>query len=229
MVALGSAGARRIPGSTRSASFVRTIEPPGISTPAANRFMVNYRVRDLDDLVERRRAAGETLAGSCVERDEGRFAWMLDPDGQKVELWEPSSSPPAGSQADGPVEGIGGVFFRSPKVAELKAWYAEIGVVPGEDGYVTFPQTLADGTLGFTAWEIFPHDTLYFDSGGVKNPHPFMVNFRVRGLDKLLDGLRADGVWVDPNIEAYDFGNFGWIVDPTGARVELWELLADSS
>ncbi len=55
-----------------------------------------------------------------------------------------------------------------------------------------------------------------------------MVNFRVGDLDGLLDRLRTDGVWVDPNTEAYEYGKFGWIVDPLGARVELWEPMGGS-
>ncbi|WP_419166216.1 VOC family protein [Candidatus Palauibacter sp.] len=51
------------------------------------------------------------------------------------------------------------------------------------------------------------------------------VNLRVQDLDGLVASLRGGGggVWVDPNTEAYEYGKFAWIVDPTGARVELWE------
>jgi predicted enzyme related to lactoylglutathione lyase len=50
-----------------------------------------------------------------------------------------------------------------------------------------------------------------------------MINFRVDGLDALLAQLRAAGVEVDERIEQSEFGRFGWVVDPEGTRVELWQ------
>ena len=57
--------------------------------PSNASFMINYRVDDLDGLLASLRAAGiEVLKGP--ESDEnGKFAWIMDPDGNKVELWEP--------------------------------------------------------------------------------------------------------------------------------------------
>ncbi|HZX70702.1 MAG TPA: VOC family protein, partial [Rhodanobacter sp.] len=62
-------------------------------------------------------------------------------------------------------------------------------------------------------------DTDYFGPG----PQSHMLNFRVDDLDALLEQLRADGVEVDERIDQSDFGRFGWIVDPEGTRVELWQ------
>jgi predicted enzyme related to lactoylglutathione lyase len=39
----------------------------------------------------------------------------------------------------------------------------------------------------------------------------------------MLDQLRAAGVQVDDKVEEYDYGNFGWVMDPEGNRIELWE------
>ena len=50
-----------------------------------------------------------------------------------------------------------------------------------------------------------------------------MINFRVDNLDELLKALREEGVEVDPKVEESDYGNFGWITDPEGNRVELSE------
>jgi len=50
-----------------------------------------------------------------------------------------------------------------------------------------------------------------------------MVNFRVHDLDALLEQLRREGVEVDQKSEKSEFGYFGWIMDPEGNRVELWE------
>ncbi len=50
-----------------------------------------------------------------------------------------------------------------------------------------------------------------------------MINFRVRNLRSILDQLRQEGVRVDDKVEEYHYGNFGWIMDPEGNRIELWE------
>ena len=50
-----------------------------------------------------------------------------------------------------------------------------------------------------------------------------MINFRVDDLDALLAQLRAAGVEVDERVEQSEFGRFGWIVDPEGTRIELWQ------
>lgn len=57
--------------------------------PSDAPFMINYRVDDLDALLADLRSAGvEVLKGPDVD-ENGKFAWILDPDGNKVELWEP--------------------------------------------------------------------------------------------------------------------------------------------
>lgn len=53
-----------------------------------------------------------------------------------------------------------------------------------------------------------------------------MLNLQVDDLDGLLDRLIAEVVTVDPKRESYDFGKFGWITDPEGNRVELWQPVA---
>jgi predicted enzyme related to lactoylglutathione lyase len=53
-----------------------------------------------------------------------------------------------------------------------------------------------------------------------------MINFQVDDLDGVLDRLIAEGVTVDPKRDSYDFGKFGWFIDPEGNRVELWQPVA---
>ena len=50
--------------------------------------MINYRVADLDSLLEALEKEGVTIAGRQDE-SYGKFAWIIDPDGNRVELWEP--------------------------------------------------------------------------------------------------------------------------------------------
>ncbi|HEX2569935.1 MAG TPA: VOC family protein [Polyangia bacterium] len=57
--------------------------------PSQSSFMINYRVRDLKALLAQLRAEGVEPVGDMEESEYGRFAWLLDPEGNKVELWEP--------------------------------------------------------------------------------------------------------------------------------------------
>lgn len=58
-------------------------------SPSDSSFMINYRVDDLDALLARLQAAGVAVAGGPESHENGKFAWIMDPDGNKVELWEP--------------------------------------------------------------------------------------------------------------------------------------------
>ena len=57
--------------------------------PGKASFMVNYRVEDLHALVEALKAEGCNVLDKVDESDFGKFAWVLDPEGNKVELWQP--------------------------------------------------------------------------------------------------------------------------------------------
>jgi catechol 2,3-dioxygenase-like lactoylglutathione lyase family enzyme len=61
--------------------------------PSTGDFMINYAVDDMDAFLSRLRAKGVAI----LKRDDdpnGRFAWILDPEGNKIELWEPKNSTP---------------------------------------------------------------------------------------------------------------------------------------
>jgi predicted enzyme related to lactoylglutathione lyase len=51
--------------------------------------MINYRVDDLEELLSQLRAAEVEIVQGPESHENGKFAWILDPDGNKVELWEP--------------------------------------------------------------------------------------------------------------------------------------------
>ena len=61
-------------------------------SPSQASFMINYRVDDLDGLLANLRAAGVEIVGGPDADDNGTFAWILDPDGNKVELWQPKAT-----------------------------------------------------------------------------------------------------------------------------------------
>lgn len=57
--------------------------------PSESSFMINYRVDDLDGLLTRFKENGVEIVKGPDDDFNGRFAWVMDPDGNKVELWEP--------------------------------------------------------------------------------------------------------------------------------------------
>jgi catechol 2,3-dioxygenase-like lactoylglutathione lyase family enzyme len=59
--------------------------------PSTAPFMINYIVDDLDALLARLSTAGVQIDPKREDCDYGRFAWIFDPDGNKIELWEPPS------------------------------------------------------------------------------------------------------------------------------------------
>ena len=58
-------------------------------SPSSASFMINYRVDNLGELLEQLRAAGIEIVKGPESAENGKFAWIMDPDGNKVELWEP--------------------------------------------------------------------------------------------------------------------------------------------
>jgi len=58
-------------------------------SPSDSSFMINYRVDNLDEMIEQLRAGGVEVLQGPESHENGKFAWILDPDGNKVELWEP--------------------------------------------------------------------------------------------------------------------------------------------
>ena len=59
--------------------------------PSESAFMINYRVDNLLELIASLKAAGIALLKGPDSDENGKFAWIMDPDGNKVELWEPKA------------------------------------------------------------------------------------------------------------------------------------------
>lgn len=117
--------------------------------------------------------------------------------------------------------GIGGIFFKARDKAALAAWYRDHLGVPVESwGGAAFNWRDHDPHQdATTVWSVFAADTTYFQPSEAS----FMVNFRVRDLDAMLAQLRAAECDVADRIEDSEFGRFGWVMDPEGNRVELWQ------
>ena len=112
------------------------------------------------------------------------------------------------------VLGIGGYFVRAADPAALAAWYREcLGL--DVDAHGVWRQ--GEGPTVFAA---FDPDTDYFGSRDQQT----MLNFRVRDLDAMLAQLRDKGADVAGEPEEMEgVGRFGWVTDPEGNRIELWE------
>lgn len=119
------------------------------------------------------------------------------------------------------VTGIGGVFFKARDAEQLRAWYrTHLGLDIQDWGGVSFRSPDgSDGGEAVTVWTVFPRTSNYFDP----SPAPFMINYRVDDLRAMLAELRERGCVVDERIEESEFGKFGWVQDPEGNRLELWE------
>jgi predicted enzyme related to lactoylglutathione lyase len=120
------------------------------------------------------------------------------------------------------VTGIGGVFFKSQDPKALGAWYkTHLGIDVQEWGGAAFRWTGPDTPegSGTTAWSLFPAATTHF----APSTASFMINYRVDDLLALLAALRVEGVQVDEKVDESEYGKFGWIIDPEGNRVELWQ------
>jgi predicted enzyme related to lactoylglutathione lyase len=57
--------------------------------PSVKHFMINLRVEDMDGLLEDLKKKGVEIVGDPLNEEYGKFAWIMDPEGNKIELWEP--------------------------------------------------------------------------------------------------------------------------------------------
>ncbi len=120
------------------------------------------------------------------------------------------------------VKAFGGVFFKAKDPKAMCAWYDQhLGTRFGKATYSYFKWSERDqpGLIGSTSYGIFNEKSEYY----APSTSPFMLNFRVNNLDALMEKLKADGVQMVGEIDRVEYGNFGWIMDPEGNKIELWE------
>jgi len=115
--------------------------------------------------------------------------------------------------------GVGGVFFKSRNPQALMTWYqAHLGF-PGEstDYASFFPGAMPAG--GCTVFSPFKDTTGYF----APSKREFMFNLVVDNLDEALAQVVAGGAELVGDPQSFDYGRFGWFMDPDGNKVELWQ------
>jgi predicted enzyme related to lactoylglutathione lyase len=120
------------------------------------------------------------------------------------------------------VTGLGGVFFKAKDSKTLGDWYRTHLGMPVEDGgfaVLRWREHDEPSRVGSTVWAVFDETTDYLGGTGQRA----MINYRVADLDAVLAALRSEGVSVDDHVQADENGRFGWITDPEGNRIELWQ------
>ncbi len=114
------------------------------------------------------------------------------------------------------VLGFGGFFFRAEDPGALAGWYRDhLGVdpVPGDE---TGSPWMTEA--GATVFAPFAADTDYFAPD-----KSFMLNFRVRDLDAMIEQLERAGIDIYNRQEIEGIGRFAHLRDPEGNPIELWE------
>jgi len=120
------------------------------------------------------------------------------------------------------VTGIGGIFFTARDPVALRAWYRQhLGIDVQDWGGAALRWVDDEGrpVAGTTVWSVADAANDYFAPG----KSSFMVNYRVADLHALLAELRKEGCNVLDRTDDSEFGKFGWVIDPEGNKVELWE------
>jgi predicted enzyme related to lactoylglutathione lyase len=122
------------------------------------------------------------------------------------------------------VTGVGGIFFKADDPAKIRDWYKKhLGMDGMQDWGFVFKWKELDNSNApvpaSTSWSPFKADTKHFNP----SEKQFMFNYRVENLVELLKVLKEEGVQIVGEIEEYPYGKFGWIMDPEGNKIELWE------
>jgi predicted enzyme related to lactoylglutathione lyase len=120
------------------------------------------------------------------------------------------------------VTGIGGIFFNAKDPVALRAWYQRhLGIDVQAWGGAAFAWADAAGnaTTGTTIWSVGAADSNPF----APSTSTFMVNYRVDDLAGLLQALRDEGCNVLDKMDDSEYGKFGWVMDPEGNKIELWQ------
>jgi predicted enzyme related to lactoylglutathione lyase len=119
------------------------------------------------------------------------------------------------------VTAIGGIFFKSDNPEESKDWYRKhLGIESDKyGGAFEWRHSQDPDKKGYTAWSVFDSQTEYTKP----STKEFMINYRVENLEELLKTLEKEGVEIVGKMESFEYGKFGWIMDPNGIKIELWE------
>jgi predicted enzyme related to lactoylglutathione lyase len=122
----------------------------------------------------------------------------------------------------GRVTGIGGIFFYAKNPQLLHDWYKKnLGIdIQDWGGTVfTWEDENGDPTKGTSVFSIADIKSDQFAPSKAN----FMINFRVDNVTELVNSLRSAGCQVLDEIQESEYGKFGWVIDPEGNKIELWQ------
>ena len=122
----------------------------------------------------------------------------------------------------GKITGLGGIFVKANDPKALADWYEQYLGIPFEgNSYVNLPFADPEGKLtkGYNVLAFFPHQATYY----APSEKEAMINLRVEDLPGLMEELKSKGVELIGEPIDEEYGKFGWIMDPEGNKIELWE------
>ena len=119
------------------------------------------------------------------------------------------------------VTGIGGIFFKCKDPKAINEWYkTHLGFDTSPYGTSFEWREIDDSTKkGLTQWNPFAENTKYFEP----STKDFMINYRVKNLEALVEQLKNEGVTIVDKIEDSEYGKFVHILDMEGNKIQLWE------
>ncbi len=120
------------------------------------------------------------------------------------------------------VIGLGGPFLKAKDPKAMAAWYEKhMGIAFNGSTYTVFQFSNEDGSkkTGYNVFSFFKEDSDYF----APSQKPVMLNFIVKDLFALLKVLKEEGVEIVGEPMDEEYGKFGWVLDPEGNKIELWE------
>jgi predicted enzyme related to lactoylglutathione lyase len=120
------------------------------------------------------------------------------------------------------VTGIGGIFFKANDPVALRAWYkTHLGLDVQEWGGAALRWADKTGrpVPGTTIWSVSGNESDTF----APSKSSFMINYRVADLRGFLEALRGEGCTVLDKTDDSEYGKFGWVIDPEGNKIELWQ------
>ena len=122
----------------------------------------------------------------------------------------------------GEITGLGGVFVKAKDPKMLAQWYQDkLGIDFNNGVYASFQLTDKEGNMypGYNILSFFKSDSGYFNPSNKET----MLNLRVKNLFEFLEELKQKNVTVVGEPMDEEYGKFGWILDPEGNKIELWE------
>jgi catechol 2,3-dioxygenase-like lactoylglutathione lyase family enzyme len=122
-----------------------------------------------------------------------------------------------GRQDMAKVTGLGGIFYKVADPARTQAWYQETLGIGGEWGAM-FQWSDEPNAEPYSLLSPFKAESDYFAPSSAA----FMINLRVDDLDAMIEMLAGKGIEVLGRQDD-DYGNFAWIVDCDGIKIELWQ------